>query len=93
MNTIIESTSCLVNLVLKSVKQQLITAIEPCGPQHQAILEQTFHQVPDPFSGIETEALCASYCSYIKNTFNYVQYKEVSLGKKLVRKKKGKTSN
>ena len=86
MNTIIESTSCLVNQVLKSVKQQLITAIEPSGPQYRAILEQTFDQVPDPFSGIESEALCASY---IKNTFNYVQYKEISLGKVLVRKKKG----
>jgi hypothetical protein len=86
MNTIMESTSCLVNQVLKSVKQQLITAIGPCEPQHQAILEQAFDQVPDPFSGIETEALCSSY---IKKTFNYVQYKEVSLGKKLVRKKKG----
>lgn len=85
MNTIIESTSCLVNQVLKSVKHKLIKAIEPHGPENLAVLEQTFDQVPDPFSGIKTEALCASY---IKKTFNYVEYKEISLGKKLVRKKK-----
>lgn len=86
MNTVIESTTCLVNQVLTSVKHQLISTLKPGSVDNKSVVNQVFSQVANLFCGIETEPL---HASYIKGNFNHMDFVEICLGKKLVRKKKG----
>ena len=86
MNNIKESTACLVDQVLTYLKQQVITTLEPCEKNHQAELMQALENIPNPFSGIETEVL---HAAYVKGNFNYVDYKTIKLGIRYVRRKKG----
>jgi hypothetical protein len=86
MDDIKESTTCLVGQVLTYIKQKVITILEPCEKNHQPELLQALDNIPDPFSGIETEA---QHAPYVKENFNYVAYKKICLGIRYVRKKKG----
>ena len=79
-------TTCLVVQVLTYIKQQVIATLEPCEKNHQAELLQALDNIPDLFSGIETEAL---HAAYVKKSFKYVAYKKFCLGIRYVRKKKG----
>ena len=86
MNNIKESTACLVDQVLTYLKQQVITTLEPCEKNHQAELLQALENIPNPFSGIKTEVL---HAVYVKENFNYVDYKTITLGIRYVKRKKG----
>ena len=79
-----DSTRYLVNQVMLSVRRKVENALETPG-DHAEVLK-ILDDTPDIFQGIETEPL---QTSYIKSNFNYVEYVEVPLGTKLVRRKKG----
>ncbi len=81
MESIIDSTRTLIKQVVDSVKTDVLNVID-CN-EHKKQVNDVFESVEDPFVGIETDALQSSY---IKQNFNYVEPKEVVLGKKLLRK-------
>ena len=82
MESIIDSTRTLIKQVVDSVKTDVLDIIDSNEDKKQ--VNEVFESVKDPFVGIETDALQSSY---IKQNFNYVEPKQVILGKKLLRKK------
>ena len=87
MESVMDCTRTLINQVVGSVKTNVLNAID-CPDEKKAQVSDLFDKVPDPFDGIETDALQSKY---IKENFNYVEPKQITLGKKLTRKmKKGK---
>lgn len=86
MDSIINSTRSLIHQVLTSTKRKLLNAMDDCENDHGHNLDKVFNEIEDPFCGIETEYL---QTSYFKKNFDYVDYVEIPLGKKLMRKKQG----
>ena len=86
MESVMDCTRTLITQVVGSVKTKVLDAID-C-PEKKGQVSDLFNTVPDPFDGIETDALQSKY---IKQNFNYVEPKQITLGKILTRKtKKGK---
>lgn len=86
MESIMDSTRTLIKQVVDSVKVDVLNVVE-CNEQ-KAQVNEMFESVTDPFAGIGTDALQSKY---IKENFNYVEPKEVTLGKKFTWKMQGGT--
>ena len=84
MESIIDCTQTLIRQVVGSVKIDVLIALE--SSEEKGRVENIFEFPPDAFIGIETDALQSKY---IRENFNYVHHREVPLGRKLSRKKKG----
>ncbi|XP_028416857.1 uncharacterized protein LOC114541068 [Dendronephthya gigantea] len=85
LDNIIESTSTIMNSALELVKKNIIQAWESHEPGHDfaQTITDLFGKIPSPFSSLGTNYLQASY---IKKHLNYVDTKEIVLGKKISRK-------
>ena len=85
LDNIIDSTSTLVNNVMEHTKRSLIDAWKnhKPGEDFSEAIENSFGNIQSPFSTLRTNYLQASY---IKKNLNYVEMKEVILGKKISRK-------
>jgi hypothetical protein len=84
MDSIMDSTKTLIKQVVSSVKSDVLNVLE--SSDERDTVENIFESCPDPFVGIETDALQSKF---IKKNFNYVQHTVVPLGQKLSRKKQG----
>lgn len=87
MDNIVESTSGLVQNVLHSVKDKLleISSNSILSKEFEGFINEAFASSKDPVEGLGTEHLQKAY---IKKNLNYVDYKEVTLGSIIVRRKK-----
>lgn len=74
----------MIKQVVSSVKSDVLKVLE--SGDEKDMVENIFESCPDPFVGIETDALQSKY---IKENFNYVEHGVVQLGKILSRKKQG----
>ena len=85
LNDIIESTSTIINSALEMAKKNVIRAWESHEPGQDfaQTITDTFDEIESPFSSLSTNYLQASY---IKKNLNYVEPKEIVLGKKISRK-------
>lgn len=84
MNNVIESTSGLLQNVLHSVERSLMTAWEnhDHSQDFAQTIQNTIRDVPKPFTTLGSNFL---QISYVKKHLNYVEAKEVVLGKKICR--------
>ena len=80
-----DGTRTLIRQVVDNVKAEILTAQQSCDGENE-VMEDIFESTCDPFLGIDTDALLSKY---IKENFHYVEHKEISLGTKLIRTKKG----
>lgn len=76
MESIIDSTRTLIKQVVSSFKSDVLTVLEQ--DEQKDTVENVFESAPDPFIGIETDALQSKY---IRENFIYVQYKQILFGK------------
>ncbi|XP_028415149.1 uncharacterized protein LOC114538196 [Dendronephthya gigantea] len=85
LDNIIDCTSNIVNSALNVAKRNIISALESgdYDGDIRKTVTKSFEDFPQPFSSMRTSYL---QTSYIKKNFNYVEIKEVLLGKKLSRK-------
>lgn len=82
MESIMDCTQTLIKQVVSSVKSDVLKVLKISDKKDG--VENIFESYPDPFVGIETDALQSKF---IKENFNYVQHRIVQLGQKLSRKK------
>ena len=82
----IDSTSTIINSALDLAKRNLSSAWESCEPGQNFSdpIAETFSNIQNPFSTLETSYL---QTSYIKKNSNYVELKNVVFWKKISRKK------
>ena len=86
MESVMDCTRTLITQVVGFMKTKVLDTID-C-PEKKAQVNDLLNTAPDPFEGIETNAL---HSKYIKENFNYVEPKQITLGRVLTRKaKKGK---
>ena len=71
---------------MSSLRKDVESALSLCDTDHSNAISELFQNRVQPFQELETEPLQRAY---IKQMFNYVEYQQIPLGKKLVRKKKG----
>lgn len=83
MESVMDCTRSLVQQVLYATKKRIKDSLPS---QNNATLDEIFEDVENPFLGLESEWF---QNMYIKNTFNYVEFREIPIGTKLVRKKSG----
>ena len=77
-----DSTEFLVNHIKLAIRKK----VEDLESVDKEKFLKIIDKYPTIFQGIETETL---HSRYVKETLNYVEYKEIPLGKKLYRRKKG----
>lgn len=83
-----ESTEFLINEVLRDVKKNLEQKLQTCENDHTEVLSDVLDQSNKVFDGLKSEFLQQAF---IKQSFDYVPYREELLGKTIVsRKKKNK---
>ena len=88
MDSVIHSTSSLLQTVLDSTAKRLVDAWSNHDPEQNdfsEVITETFRNVSSPFSELDTKFRQESY---IKKNFNYVHYREVVLGSKIERIRK-----
>ena len=83
MNSVIHSTSSLLQTVLDSAVKRLVDAWNNHDPEEKdfsEVITETFRNVTSPFSELDTKFRQESY---VKKNFNYVDNREEVLGTKI----------
>lgn len=76
----------MINDTLTQARNEIKHVVSGCNAYHETAIDEVFHNLQEPFEGLETEALQRAY---VRKNFGYVPFQEIELGKTIIRKKKG----
>lgn len=74
------------SLMVTELKHEVDTVLSNCDTSHGKEIENIFDGSRDIFNGLQTENLQKSF---FKTNFDYVSFREVTLGTIMVKKKNG----